>query len=143
MADRERCPSCGAEMPANAPQGLCPACLLQQGLDSEATDPPSSTPPIAPDPAATKTFKPGGNPEGSEFAVEPGSRLRYFGDYELIKKLGWGGMGVVFEARQISLNRPVALKLLKSDILASDDERRRFQNEAETVALQKSPAACS
>ncbi len=37
MAERERCASCGNEMPANAPQGLRPICLLQQGLESEGT----------------------------------------------------------------------------------------------------------
>ena len=70
MAERERCPNCGAEMPVNAPQGLCPACLLQQGMESDGTEPPSSTPPSAPDPAATKTYKPGVNPDDSEIAVE-------------------------------------------------------------------------
>jgi eukaryotic-like serine/threonine-protein kinase len=70
-----------------------------------------------------------------EVPLVNGTRVRYFGDYELINKLGWGGMGVVYKARQIRLNRPVALKLLKSDTLAGDDDRRRFQNEAEAVAV--------
>jgi serine/threonine protein kinase len=47
MADRERCPNCGGEMAANAPQGLCPACLLRQGLESDdllvPIDPESSS----------------------------------------------------------------------------------------------------
>ena len=139
MAERERCQSCGNELPANAPHGLCPACLLRQGLDSGTTDPPLTTPPSSRDPDATKTFEPGAEPAAGDGTVEPGTRVRYIGDYELIKELGRGGMGVVYKARQLSLNRPVALKLLKSDILAGHDERRRFQNEAQAVALLDHP----
>jgi tRNA A-37 threonylcarbamoyl transferase component Bud32 len=65
--------------------------------------------------------------------------VRYFGDYDLIKELGRGGMGIVFKARQMSLNRPVALKMIRSAALASEDERRRFQNEAEAVATLDHP----
>jgi len=72
--------------------------------------------------------------EGPASTYSLGARIRYFGDFELLQILGQGGMGVVYKARQQSLNRMVAIKMIRAGTWASDDEVRRFRNEAESVA---------
>jgi tRNA A-37 threonylcarbamoyl transferase component Bud32 len=115
-----KCPRCGAVLPANAPEGLCPRCLAALPLGPETVLPAeakaSAQPPLTP----------------AELAP-------HFPQLEILECLGRGGMGVVYKARQKSLNRFVALKLLAPERAADGEFAKRFTREAHALAALNHP----
>lgn len=122
--DTRVCQECGAELTADSLQGLCPQCLLKQGLVASASvvSGQSSLDKTVLDAEPRK-------PCGGSLSRE-GER---FGDYQIVRVLGQGGMGTVFEAEHRPSERRVALKVL-NHTLASPVARQRFLRERQLAA---------
>src|SRR5512144_1303291 len=109
-----QCTRCGALLTAFGPDALCPNCMAHEAL---------GLPPTVQDSG-------GANRNDSH----PSTDTEVFGDYELIDQIAAGGMGIVWYARQLSVNRFVALKMILAGHLATAEQVQRFRTEAEAAA---------
>ena len=120
-ADSNHCPRCSSSLPADAPKGLCPRCLSAMNL-------------------ATETVLTGAETVAAQPPLTPGELAPHFPQLEILECLGRGGMGVVYKARQKTLHRLVALKLLAPERVQDPRFAERFAHEAQALARLNHPS---
>ncbi len=117
-ASSNACPKCGVALLSSATAGLCPRCLMAEAMA-----------PTQPDAEAAEARK----------TLAPEELAPHFPQLEILECLGRGGMGVVYKARQRSLNRFVALKLLAPERVGDGKFAERFTREAQALAALNHP----
>jgi serine/threonine protein kinase len=121
MDTKRICQNCGAALSADAPQGLCPQCLMKIAMGTQSG--PGSNP--------------GSGAKGSP--PDPAKLATHFPQLEILELLGQGGMGVVYKARQRQLDRVIALKILPLEAGRDPAFAERFTREARALARLNHP----
>lgn len=139
MSPAYRCPQCGAVLPGGSPQAPCPACLMQLGLTAGHDTPvefdgqiPELGPTHVPTPDRLRAAVASKLPQPAELAG-------LFPELEILKLLGHGGMGAVYQARQTGLDRYVALKIIVPEVAGESGFAERFIREARVLARLNHP----
>ncbi|MEP4077440.1 protein kinase domain-containing protein [Haloferula sp.] len=117
--DTGQCSRCGTKISEDTAGGLCPKCLMAHNFE-------------------TRTM-PEGEPAASVPALSPEEMREHFPQFEIIECLGRGGMGVVYKARQKTLDRMVAIKVLAGEWQGEAGFAERFEREAKTLAQMSHP----
>ena len=126
MSLPKTCSRCGSELPLDGPVNLCFSCLGRLILSP-------SQPQVDAEPVAVSLR------EAAAKGLAPEGESPRFGDYLLLKEIARGGMGIVYQARQLSLDRLVALKTIRPECLADEQAVRRFHKEAQAAAKLRHP----
>ncbi len=124
MKTTKRCSGCQRPLVADAPDGLCPECLMKAGLGSDVDIGPDSQ---------------GRSGQRAFVAPTPEEVARLFPQLEVLGFIGQGGMGAVYKARQKELERVVALKILPPGIGQDPAFAQRFTREAKALAKLSHP----
>lgn len=139
MSNMNQCPECECRLSDSSPVGPCPACLMKLGMNAwqQAAGGPSLVQPTAAPRGSVQSFH--GRTTSEEIGVNAQKLEALFPQLEILHLVGQGGMGAVYCARQKSLNRLVALKIVHPDARTRGDFESRFAREARALAQLNHP----